>query len=44
MNKIFTLLKPTKLEDIAVALALIRPAGAKKWTEIQLFKEFSRSK
>ena len=29
MNKIFTLMKPTTLEDIAIALALIRPAAAK---------------
>ena len=42
MNKIFTL-KPTKLEDIAVALALSRPP-LPQWTEIQLLKNFLCSK
>ena len=40
MNKIFTLLKPNKLEDIAVALALIRPAAAKNGQKFNFLKNF----
>ena len=40
MNKIFTLLKPTKLEDISVALALIRPAAAKNGQKFNFLKNF----
>ena len=40
MNKIFKLLKPSKLEDIAVALALIRPAAAKNGQKFNFLKNF----
>ncbi len=40
MNKIFTLMKPKKLEDIAVALALIRPAAAKNGQKFNFLKNF----
>ena len=40
MNKIFTLMKPTTLEDIAIALALIRPAAAKNGQKFNFLKNF----
>ena len=40
MNKIFTLLKPKKLEDIAITLALIRPAAAKNGQKFNYLKNF----
>ena len=40
MNKIFTLMKPKTLEDIAVALALIRPAAAKNGQKFNYLKNF----
>ena len=40
MNKIFTLLKPNKLEDIAITLALIRPAAAKNGQKFNYLKNF----
>lgn len=40
MHKIFTLMKPKCLEDIAVALALIRPAAAKNGQKFNFLKNF----
>ncbi len=40
MNKIFTLMKPKTLEDIAIALALIRPAAAKNGQKFNFLKNF----
>ncbi len=43
MNKIFTQLKPKNLEDIAVTLALIRPAAAKNGQKFNFLKNFHAS-